>query len=74
MLARYWADRGDMEKGRELLLRARDLQHTEKGGKVKPGGIWLVDTSINALTNESKLIQLQVKSLGNEHFLFAITP
>ena len=47
---------------------------SENGGKVKPGGIWVADTSINALTAESKSIQLQVKSLGNEHFLFAITP
>lgn len=176
MLARYWADRGETDKGRESLLRARAMQRTEKGhnvradeikslarklgdeslaevpvaeeifrqmgfinpeqlnepieiektinepvlfyrrlgdgelqtfalriirsqessysvpyhlltvesrkgsssssengGKVKPGGIWVVDTSISALTNESKSIQLQVKSLGNEHFLFAIT-
>ena len=177
MLARYWADSGEMERGRELLLHARAMQRTEKGhnvraeeiknlaeklgdeslaevpvteeifremgfinieqltepmeiersinepvlfyqrlddgelktfalrvihsqepsysvpyqlltvesrkgsssssengGKVKPGGIWVVDTSINALTDESKSIQLQVKSLDNEHFLFAITP
>jgi len=177
MLARYWADRGEMEKGRELLLRARAMQRAEKGhnvraeeikslagelgdeslaevpvaeeifrqmgfinpeqinepveiekpinepvlfyhrlddgelqtfalriirsqessysapynlltvesrkgsssssengGKVKPGGIWVVDTSINALTDESKSIQLQVKSLDNENFLFVITP
>jgi hypothetical protein len=177
MLARYWAERGQTDKGRELLLRARAMQHTEKdhnvradeikslagklgdeslaevpvteeifrqmgfinpeqldrpieiekpinepvlfyrrlgdgelqtfalriirslessnslpyhlltverrkgstsssenGGKVNPGGIWVADTSINALTNESKSVQLQVKSLGNEHFLFAIAP
>ena len=47
---------------------------SENGGKLKPGGIWVVDTSINAFTDESKSIQLQVKSLGNEHFLFSITP
>jgi len=47
---------------------------SENSGKIKPGGVWVVDTSINALTSESKSIQLQVKSLGNEHFLFAITP
>jgi hypothetical protein len=47
---------------------------TENRGKLGPGGIWVVDTSINAFTEESKSIQLQVKSLGNEHFLFAITP
>jgi len=177
MLARYWADRGEMEKGRELLLHARAMQRTEKGhnvraeeirdvakklgderlaevpvteeifremgfinieqltesmeiersinepvlfyqrlddgelktfslrvirsqessylvpyhlltvesrkgsssssengGKVKSGGIWVVGTSINALTDKSKSMQLQVKSLDNERFLFAITP
>jgi hypothetical protein len=47
---------------------------SKNGGKVKPGGIWVADTSINAFTDESKSIQLQVKGLGNEHFLFAITP
>jgi hypothetical protein len=47
---------------------------SEDGGKIRPGGIWVVGTSINALTNESKSIQLQAKSLGNEHFLLAITP
>jgi hypothetical protein len=47
---------------------------SENGGKLKPGGIWVVDTSIDAFTDESKSIQLQVKSVGNEHFLFAITP
>lgn len=46
----------------------------ENGGKLKPGGIWVVDTSINAFTDENKSIQLQVKSLGDEHFLFSITP
>jgi hypothetical protein len=177
MLARYWADRGETDKGRESLLHARAMQHTEKSnnvradeikdlagklgdeslaevpvdeevfrrmgfinpeqlkgpieieksinepvlfyrrlgdgeletfalriipsqepshsapynlltvesrkgtssssensGKIRPGGIWVVDTSINALAGESKSIQLRVKSLGNEHFLFAITP
>ncbi len=47
---------------------------SENGGKVMPDGVWVVDTSLNALTNKSKSIQLQVKSLGNEHFLFTITP
>ena len=47
---------------------------SENSGKIKPGGIWVVDTSINALTSESKSIQLQVKCLDNENFLFAITP
>ncbi len=177
MLANYWADRGQIDKGRESLLRARAMQRTEKGhniraqeikslagklgdedlaevpvaeevfrrmgfinpellkepveieksvnepvlfynrlddgelqtfalriirlqessysapyqlltvesregssssseneGKIKPDGIWVVDTSIDAFTDENKSIQLQVKSLGNEHFLFAITP
>jgi hypothetical protein len=177
MLARYWTDHGQMDKGREYLLRARAMQHTEKdhniradeikslagklgdeslaevpigeeifrqmgfinpeqlkkpveieksidepvllyrnlgdgelqtfslriirsqgssysapyhlltvesrkgnssssenGGKLKPGGIWVADTSINAFTDESNSIKLQVKSLGNEQFLFAITP
>jgi len=177
MLTRYWADRGQTDKGRELLLRARAMQRTEKGhnvradeiqslarklgdeslaevpvseevfrqigfinpeqlkepveieksinepvlfyrhlddgelqtfalriirsqessysapyhlltiesrngsssssengGKLKPGGIWVVDTSINAFTDENKSIQLQVKNLGDEHFLFSITP
>jgi hypothetical protein len=46
----------------------------ENVGKLKPGGIWVVDTSIDAFTDEGKSIQLQVKSIGNEHFLFAITP
>jgi hypothetical protein len=35
MLARYWADRGEMEKGRESLLRARAMQRTEKGHNVR---------------------------------------
>jgi hypothetical protein len=176
MLARYWADRGETDKGRESLLRARAMQRTEKSqnvraeeikslagklgdeslaeapvaeevfrkigfinpeqldgpieieksinepilfywplkdgelqtfalkivrsqessyltpyhlltvessngsssmsensGKVKPGGVWVVNTSINALTGESKSIQLQAKSLGNGNFLFTIT-
>jgi hypothetical protein len=177
ILARYWADRGEMEKGRELLLRARAMQRTEKdynvrveeikdlakklgdesladvpvteeifremgfinieqltepmeiersinepvlfyrrlddgelktfalrvirsqepsysvpyqlltvesqkgnssssenGGKVMPGGAWVVKSSINVLASESKSIQLQVKCLDNEHFMFAVTP
>jgi hypothetical protein len=47
---------------------------SENEGKLRPGDVWVVDTSINAFTDESKSIQLQVKSLDNEHFLFAITP
>jgi len=35
MLARYWADRGEMEKGRRLLLHARAMQRTEKGHNVR---------------------------------------
>ena len=54
--------------------RKESSSSSENGGNVKPGGIWAVDTSISALTDESKSIQLQVKSIGNEHFLFAITP
>ncbi len=175
MLARYWTDRGEMEKGRESLLRARAMQRTEKGhnvraeeiknlakklgdenlaevpvteeifremgfinieqltepmeiersinepvlfyqrlddgelktfalrvirsqepsysvpyqlltvesqkgsssssengGKVKPDGVWIVDTSINALASQSKSIQLTINCLDNERFLFAI--
>jgi hypothetical protein len=177
ILARYWADRGEMEKGRELLLRARAMQRTEKdynvrveeikdlakklgdesladvpvteeifremgfinieqltepmeiersinepvlfyrrldegelktfalrvirsrepsysvpyqlltvesqkgkssssenGGKVMPGGAWFVKSSIDVSVSESKSVQLQVKCLDNERFLFAITP
>jgi len=176
MLARYWADRGEMEKGRDLLLHARAMQRTEKGhnlraeeiknlakklgdeslaevpvteeifremgfinieqltesmeiersinepvlfyqslddgelktfalrvirsqepsysmpyqlltvesqkgsssssengGKVKPGGTWVVKSSINVLTGESKSIQLTINRLDNERFLFVIT-
>jgi len=47
---------------------------SENGGKIEPGGVWVVDTSIKALTDKSKPIQLQVESLDDEHFLFAITP
>jgi hypothetical protein len=176
MLARYWADRGEMEKGQVLLLRARAMQRVEKGhnvraeeiknlakklgdesladvpvteeilremgfinierltepmeversidepvlfyqrlddgelktfalrvirsqepsysvpyqlltvesqkgsssssenvGKVKPGGDWVVKSSINVLTSENKSIQLTINCLDNERFLFAIT-
>jgi hypothetical protein len=176
MLARYWADRGEMEKGRESLLHARAMQRTEKGhnvraeeiknlakklgdeslaevpvteeifrqmgfinteqltepmeiersinepvlfyqrlddgelktfalwvirsqepsysvpyqlltvesqkgsssssengGKVQPGGDWVVKSSINVLTSENKSIQLTINCLDNERFLFVIT-
>jgi len=176
MLARYWADRGEMEKGRELLLHARAMQRTEKShnvraeeikalakklgdeslaevpvteeifremgfinieqltepmeiersinepvlfyqrlddgelktfslrvirsqepsysapyqlltvesrkgsssssensGNVKPGGTWIVKSSINVSTAESKPIQLAINCLDNERFLFVIT-
>jgi hypothetical protein len=176
MLARYWADRGEMEKGRESLLHARAMQRTEKGhnvraeeiknlakklgdeslaevpvteeifrqmgfinteqltepmeiersinepvlfyqrlddgelktfalwvirsqepsysvpyqlltvesqkgsssssengGKVQPGGAWVVKSSINVLTSENKSIQLTINCLDNERFLFVIT-
>jgi hypothetical protein len=33
--------------------------------KLSRGGIWVADTSINACTDESRSIQLQVKSIGN---------
>jgi len=176
MLARYWADRGEMEKGRALLLHARAMQRTEKGhnvraeeiknlaqklgdeslaevpvteeifremgfinieqlteqmeiersidepvlfyqrldegelktfalrvirsqepsstapyqllpvesrkrssssrenvGKVKPGGAWFAESSINVLTSENKSMQLTINCLDNERFLFVIT-
>ena len=47
---------------------------SENCGKIMPGGVWSVDTSINALADEGKTIQLRIKSLGNERFLFAIVP
>jgi hypothetical protein len=47
---------------------------SENSGKVRLGGVWVVDTSTNTLNSEGKSIQLRVKSLGNDHFLFTITP
>jgi hypothetical protein len=54
--------------------RSGSSSSSENSGKIKPGGVWVADTSINALTGESMSVQLQVKSLGNKNFLFAITP
>lgn len=47
---------------------------SEDSGKVKTEGVWVVDTSINDFTNESKAMRLHVESLGDEQFLFTITP
>jgi len=47
---------------------------SENSGKIMPGGVWSVETSINALADKGKSIQLRVKSLGNERFLFTIVP
>ena len=46
---------------------------SENGGKVKPGGAWVVESSIDVLTSESKSIQLKINCLDNERFLFVIT-
>ena len=35
VLARYWADRGELEKGRESLMLARAMQYAEKGNNVR---------------------------------------
>jgi hypothetical protein len=35
MLARYWVDRGQMDKGRVALLRARAMQRTEKSHNIR---------------------------------------
>ena len=47
---------------------------SENGGRVKPDGAWVVESSINVLTSESKSIQLKINCLDNERFLFVITP
>ena len=47
---------------------------SENGGKVQPGGAWVVKSSINVLTSENKSIQLTINCLDNERFLFVITP
>jgi len=46
---------------------------SENGGNVKPGGVWVVKSSIDVLTSESKSIQLTINCLDNERFLFVIT-
>jgi hypothetical protein len=59
-----------------LIVESRKGSSTssENSGKVRLGGVWVVDTSVNTVNSEGKSIQLQVKSLGNDHFLFTITP
>ena len=47
---------------------------SETDGKIKPDGVWITDSSLNGLTRENKSIHLKVEGLGNERFLFAITP
>lgn len=50
-----------------------NLRSSENKGTLEPNGVWEAETSIDTLTNESKSIQLKVKSLGGERFLFTIT-
>jgi hypothetical protein len=54
--------------------RKGSSRSSENSGRVKSGNVWGADTSINALADESKSLQVRVKSLSGEHFLFTITP
>jgi hypothetical protein len=54
--------------------RKGSSRSSENSGRVKSGNVWGADTSINVLADESKSLQVQVKSLGGEHFLYTITP
>lgn len=59
-----------------LIVESRkgSSRSSENSGRIKSGNVWAADTSINALADESKSLQIQVKSLDGEHFLFTITP
>jgi hypothetical protein len=47
---------------------------SETGGRVKPDGGWIAESSLHDLTGGNKSTQLAIERLGNETFLFVITP
>jgi hypothetical protein len=48
------------------------ISSTENNGKMKSNGTWEGETSIEALTDESKSVRVQVKCLDDENFLFTV--
>jgi len=54
--------------------RKNSSSSSQTDGKIKPDGVWVADSSLNGLTGDNKSIHLRVECLGNERFLFAVTP
>jgi hypothetical protein len=48
------------------------INSSENIGKMKPDGTWEGETSVEALSGESKSIRVQVKCLDDENFLFTV--
>ena len=49
-----------------------NVSSSENSGKMKSDGTWEGETSIEALTGESKSVRIQVKCLDDENFLFTV--
>ncbi|MHC4557994.1 MAG: PLD nuclease N-terminal domain-containing protein [Planctomycetota bacterium] len=47
---------------------------SETGGRIEPDGVWIAESDLYDLASENKPPQLKIECLGNEHFLFAVTP
>ncbi len=47
---------------------------SEIGGRVKPDGVWVAESSLSDLAGADKSMQLTIECLGNKRFLFVVTP
>ena len=47
---------------------------SETSGRVRSDGVWVVESHLGDSTDQNKSIQVKIEYLGNERFLFLITP
>ena len=47
---------------------------SQTAGRVRPDGVWAAEASVQGLAGQNESTQLTVESVGDERFLFLITP
>lgn len=71
-----WREPSPLESYRLLTVQRQkgSSSSSETGGRVRKDGVWVADSYLDNSTGQNKSIQVTIECLGNERFLFVITP
>lgn len=71
-----WRDPSPLESYRLLTVQKQkgSSSSSETAGRVRKDGVWVAESYLDYSTGQNKSIQVKIECLGNERFLFVITP